>query len=282
MAHLPKEIVELCTPLLFDYALETLPNFGYSFMLFDILTEKNIVEDLYKPPDLSEEFHRYHWWFVSFDSFNTKYYAGLEKRIKIFNQLQYQCKLILKFESGGHARRICHSDSDNYGTYYFLITAVKPDGKPFDYTVPKSCLNELKDDYLFKYNQKTKIGLYNISYAEIKFTIIPDDEYRTKNYQTYQYITSSFNMIRYDPKRNTDPTLLEHRQKHYNSDVEIQEKLKENGFIINLNFDIINNIKKRILNKHQEKLILEIIHMDQTSQEFQTKWKEVQKSYYNI
>ncbi|ARF12136.1 hypothetical protein Klosneuvirus_3_271 [Klosneuvirus KNV1] len=277
MAHLPKEIVELCTPLLFDYALETLPNFGYSFKLFDILTENARVEDEYKPPGLGEELHKYHWWFVSFGSFKTKHYAELEKRIKVFNQLQDQCKLILNFESGGHARRICHSDSDNYGTYYFLITAVKPDGNPFDYTVPKSCLNELKDAYQFKYNQKTKIGLYDICYPEIKFTIIPDGEYRMKNYQTYQYITSSFDMIRHDPKRETEPSLVEYTQKNYNSVVKIQEKLKENGFSINLNFDIINNIKKRILNKHQEKLILEIIHMDPTSQEFQTKWKEVQK-----
>ena len=133
-------------------------------------------------------------------------------------------------------------------------------------------------DIPYKYNQKTKIGLYDICYAEIKFTIISHDEYLKNNYQTYQYITSSFDMIRHDPKRETDPSLVDYTRKNYNSVVKIQEKLKENGFSINLNFDTINNIKKRILNKHQEKLILEIIQLDPTSQEFQTKWKEVQKN----
>ena len=40
MAHLPKEIVELCTPFLIDRAFEDYENLGYSSTLFDITIYK--------------------------------------------------------------------------------------------------------------------------------------------------------------------------------------------------------------------------------------------------
>ena len=286
MAHLPKEIVALCTPFLIDYAFENYGNVGYSFKLFDISvydkpsisTQEGYGEQNY----LCDELHKYHWFFTSFDSFKHKHYVELQKRIKVFNQIQDRCKLHLTSETGGHIRRICGSDSDNYGTYYFLIYATYPDNTLFTYTIPKTCLDELKENENVKYSKKHKLWQYEPDCQEItiNYKIITDDEYSSNNHNIARYISSFVKIKEYDiyikdDKRNKDEWYVSHMENSYKDASDTQKELSNIEF--NLDLDIAKKINKQIIKPNQLEIIKEIIDLDPTSKEFLDKWKELKE-----
>lgn len=146
MTHLPKFVQDCVDPILKKFAKHknVYPNFGFSFSKFD--HENDCPAD---DPNISlqEELDRYNWWFISPDEFDNDRYVDLYNMITKFNkETKHNIKLHLGQETGGTIRRICHSDSDNYGTYYFLITATEKDGSKFP--LPKSYDKyELDEEY---------------------------------------------------------------------------------------------------------------------------------------
>lgn len=209
MAHLPKEVIDEVIPILLNCASTKWHNRGYSLETFNV---HNFVkydatgseEDI----GIIELLNKYHFWFVSFDEFDAEFYCCLESAIKRFNKESKTIQLNLSHETGGHKRFICQSDSDNYGTYYFLITARTPEGNPFTYELPAEMIVSLTDDekkednipqdckYVFTfpelddmrvYQKKESLDYYTLNELGEKQNIIFSEDNYQKWDEIYEY-----------------------------------------------------------------------------------------------
>lgn len=150
MAHLPADIQDIVTPFLLYHAQHHYDTTGHSFHVFDLEAEMMSSGDLGDEDDVHgiDILNTYHYWFVSFDQFDARFYSILENKIRAFNKTYQKrnIKLHLSHITGGHRRIICHSDSDNYGTYYFLIKVTQCDDKYFTYILPSKPFEHLSKE----------------------------------------------------------------------------------------------------------------------------------------
>ena len=149
MAHLPTHIQDRVTPFLIHCS----DDYGdHKLSIFNCLEEFKRwrggtgAEEDFEDGSI-EIYNRYHYWFCSLDEFDNKFYVYLSEQIERFNKNNTDIVVHLSSETGGHKRVICASDSDNYGTFYFLITVTDSNLESFTYTLPQSLVDDY-DDYL--------------------------------------------------------------------------------------------------------------------------------------
>lgn len=176
MAHLPKHIQDLVTPFLFHQSLLYYDSIGYSFRIFNLPNEMKISGDLGDQDDVHgvDILNKYHYWFVSFDHFHAEFYSHLNQSIKNFNlyHSKFGFKLnLLHILANSIEHIICHSDSDHYGTYYFLIKVTNIKDEPLNYILPSKMIKDQKKMYLedFKEISNLKNGIENEDFKEIDF-----------------------------------------------------------------------------------------------------------------
>lgn len=185
-------------------------NIGYSLKTFEINSSEQAID--FEENYLGFELDKYHWWFVSFDEFDHKFYYKLEKYIKKFNKSQDVCNLYLDKETGGHSRRICRSDSDNYGTYYFLVKAKQKDQNNFTYKIPKKYESEIivKDENKYGHDIEVEYISKNLvsfddekEKTKITIKFVSDDWYE-KNQKPISY----FNKIEFNKDKKKEKKYL--------------------------------------------------------------------------
>jgi hypothetical protein len=216
MAHLPKHVQDIVTPFLRYYAQRN----DESLHVFNLEAEMAISGDLGDADDVHgvDILNRYQYWFISSDCFNAKLYSCLDDAIKKFNQTHKKNNIQLHLShilACAPKHIICHSDSDHYGSYYFLINVTDGDNKHFNYMLPAKIFEEFSDESSSDedvdpktgkrpYNKKLptkeskKIKLPHkeskIKYAlvfggELEIIKQSDDIYLTKNDETGEYQT---------------------------------------------------------------------------------------------
>ncbi len=139
MAHLPQSVQDKVTPFLTYCGQE----FSSELWIFNALEESKrcLSRGRYKEePVTIDLLNKYQYWFRSFDRMDQAFYDFLETKIEDFNAKTEGIQLELTSIKGGTESIICGSDSDNYGTYYFLITAVDSNEDHFSYTLPRSLI----------------------------------------------------------------------------------------------------------------------------------------------
>lgn len=151
MAHLPKYVQDLVTPFLLYHAQRHYDKTGHSFKTFNLEKEMAISGDLGDEDDVHgvDILNQYQYWFVSFDNFDGKFYGILEAAIAKFNKKHKKDNIKLHLSNvlaNPSKHTICHSDSDHYGTYYFLIKVTDDNNKNFNYTLPAHIFEDLHEE----------------------------------------------------------------------------------------------------------------------------------------
>jgi len=264
MAHLPQNIREMVDPFIRKLAMEY-----YHYAIFDVVTyNKNEQYNEYEEEDLLEnELSRYHYWFKISEEPAYHFIDTVEKAIAKFNKIQSVCSLVTSMESGGNRRRICCSDSDNYGAQYCLISVCLQNDETIVYTLPLSVKNEMS---VMEYNKRKKkyAYYYKETNQNIIFNFVEDDVYYKENTLFCRYTRLLYRKDKHDCGFEEEISEL----------VKLLEPL--NIQFVEYDFDTIvcNDESKKIGNDELElETITDLLNCNYNSNQFIILWNRIQK-----
>lgn len=223
MAHLPKKVNEIVFPFLKSFA-QKYNDTGSTLKTFEIndSTEPSNKEQNYLGFDLD----CYHWWFVSHDNFDHKFYSKLDAYIKKFNSSQDICNLDLSNQVVNQMD-ICRitNEDDGSGSVYFLVRAQKKDDSNFLYNIPKKYKKDMMID------DKKNIG-YNIKIKKHSNNIITFYRHFTQSTIFIRFVDDKTYNENYAPIASYNESYFSDNTKKQTKE-QLMEKFNNDNFSMN-------------------------------------------------